>query len=142
MIQSCIQGLKHEYEILTMAKNDSVVDFMMKFTRIVSELWNLGETMEEREVVWHFLRVTPSKFDALTLSMEQYRDLDKVSLDEVIGSLIVHELRIKEHESCEEEQALLARALSKVKLSSEEETSSCRRGRHCGRDRGQGRSHG
>lgn len=59
--------------------------------------------MEEREVVRQFLKVTPSKFDALTLSMEQYGDLDKVNLDEVIGSLIVHELRLKERESHEEE---------------------------------------
>ena len=44
----------------------------------------------------------PSKFDALTLSFEQYNDLDKVSLDEVIGSLTVHELRLKEQESREE----------------------------------------
>ncbi|CAA6660890.1 unnamed protein product [Spirodela intermedia] len=95
VIQSRIQGLKHEYEILTTAKNDLVVDFAMKFTRIISE-------------------ATPSKFDALTLSIEQYGDLDKVSLDEVIGSLTVHKLRFKEHQSCEEEQALLARALSKL----------------------------
>ncbi|CAA6670166.1 unnamed protein product [Spirodela intermedia] len=45
--------------------------------------------------------------------MEQYVDLDKISLNEVIGSLSVHELRLKERESQEEEYALLARALSK-----------------------------
>ena len=68
--------------MLTMTKIDSVVDFVMKFTYIVSEL--------------QFLRVTPSKFDALTLSLEKYDNLDKVSLAEVIGSLTVHELRVKE----------------------------------------------
>ncbi|CAA6658084.1 unnamed protein product [Spirodela intermedia] len=67
--------------------------------------------MEEREIMRQVLRVTPSKFDALTLSMEQYTDLDKISLDEVIGSLTVHELQLKERESREEEQTLLARAL-------------------------------
>ncbi|CAA6663016.1 unnamed protein product [Spirodela intermedia] len=59
--------------------------------------------MEERKVMQQFLRATPSKFDALTLSVEQYADLDKISLDEVIGSLAVHELRLKERESQEEE---------------------------------------
>ena len=56
--------------------------------------------MEEKEVVRQFLRATSTKFDAFTLSLEQYGGLDKVSLDEVIGSLIVHELRLKERESC------------------------------------------
>ncbi|CAA7393197.1 unnamed protein product [Spirodela intermedia] len=76
--------------------------------------------MEEREIMRQVLRVTPSKFDALTLSMEQYIDLDKISLDEVIGSLTVHELQLKERESREEEQTLLARALSKGKITKEE----------------------
>ena len=61
-----------------MGKSDSVVDFAMKFTHIISDLRNLGEAMEEKEVVRRFLRATPAKFVALTLSLE----LDKVSLDE------------------------------------------------------------
>ena len=92
VIQSHIQRLKRDLEILTMAKTDSVMDFAMKFTHIVSDLRNLGEAMEKKEVVRRILRATPAKFDALTLSLEQYSELDKVSLDEVIGSLTVHEL--------------------------------------------------
>ena len=75
-----------------MGKTDSVVNFVMKFTHIISDLRNLGEMMEEKEVMRMFLRATPAKFDALTLSLEQYGELDKVILDEVIGSLTVHEL--------------------------------------------------
>ena len=66
------------------------------------------------------MRATPSKFDALMLSLEQYDDLDKVSLDEVTGSLTVHKLRLIEWESREEEQVLLAKVISKEKLSTEE----------------------
>ena len=142
VIQSRIQGLRHDLEILTMAKTDFVVDFAMKFTRIVSDLRNLGEVMEEKEVVHRFLRATLAKFDALTLSLEQYGQLDKVSLDEVIGFLTVHELRLKERESREEEQVILAKALSKAKISSEEESSSRGRGRHRGRCRGRSRGQG
>ena len=128
VIQSRIQGLKRDFEMLTMAKIDSVMDFAMKFTHIVSDLKNLGKMIDEKEVVRRFLRATPSKFDALTLSLEQYGDLDKVSLDEVIGSLTVHELQLKERESCEEQQVLLSKAISKAKLSIEESSS---RGREC-----------
>ncbi|CAA7396684.1 unnamed protein product [Spirodela intermedia] len=63
--------------------------------------------MEEREVVRRLLRATPSKFNALTLSLEQYGDLDKISLNEVIGSLSVHKLQLKELESQEEESNLI-----------------------------------
>ena len=129
VIQSRIQGLRRDLEKLTMGKTESVVDFPMKFTYIVSDLRNLRETMEEKEVVRRFLRATPAKFDALTLSLEQFGALDKVSLDEVIGSLTVHELQLKERESREEEQVLLAKALGKFKISNEEESSSRGRGK-------------
>ena len=125
-----------------MGKSDSVVDFAMKFTHIVSDRRNLGEAMEENEVMRRFLRAMPAKFDALTLSLEQYGELDKVSLDEVIRSLTVHELRLKERESREEKQVILAKATSKAKLSNEEESSSHGRGRQRGRGRGRGRRRG
>ena len=142
VIQSRIQGLRRDLEVLTMGKAETVVDFAMKFTHIVSDLRNLGETMEEKEVVRRFLRATPAKFDTLILSLEQYGELDKVSLDEVIGSLTVHELQLKEWETLEEEQILLAKAIGKTKISNEEEYSSRGRGRHCGRGRGRGRGRG
>ena len=142
VIQSRIQGLKRDLEMLTMGKSDSVVDFTMKFTHIVSDLRNLGEAMEEKEVVQRFLRATPTKFDALTLSLEQYGELDKVRLDKLIGSLTVHELRLKEQETREEEQVLLAKAMGKAKITNEEESSSRGRARHRGRGRGRGLGRG
>ena len=144
VIQSRIQGLRRDLEVLTMGKAETVVDFAMKFTHIVSDLRNLGETMEEKEAVRRFLRATPAKFDALTLSLEQYGELDKVSLDEVIGSLTVHELRLKERETREEEQVLLAKAMGKAKITNEDDSSSRGRGRHRRRGigRGQGRGRG
>ena len=66
--------------MITMAKTDSIVDFTMKFTLIISELQNLGEEMDEKDIMRQFLRATPSKFDALTLSLEQCANLDKVRL--------------------------------------------------------------
>ena len=62
-----------------------------------------------------------------------------MSLGEVIRSLTVHELRLKERETREEEQVLLAKEMGKAKISNEEESSSRGRGRHRGRGRGRGR---
>ena len=55
MIQSLIQGLKRNFEMITMAKTDSIVDFTMKFTLIISELRNLGAEMDEKDIVRRFL---------------------------------------------------------------------------------------
>ena len=61
------------------------------------------------------LRSMPPRYDSLTLSLEQFSDLDSMSLVEAIGSLKVHEMRLYETDLREEEQALLSRAMSKFK---------------------------
>ena len=65
-----------------------------------------------------------------------------MSLHEIIGYLIVHELRLKEGESHEEDHVLLVKALSRAKKSSKEESSLRGRGRHLGHGRGRCRGRG
>ena len=45
----------------------------------------------------------PLKYDSLTFSLEQFRNMRVLSVDEVIESLRVHEQRIQERELREEE---------------------------------------
>ena len=82
----------------------------------------------------------PPRYDSLTLSLEQFGDLDTMSLVEAIGSLQVHEMRISERDAREEEQALLSRAMNKFNKSKQEGQSS--RGRGRGRERGRERGRG
>ena len=63
----------------------------------------------------------PPRYDSLTLSLEQFGDLDSMSLVEAIESLKVHELRLSERDSREEEQTLLSRAMSKFKKTKQED---------------------
>ncbi|XP_078445033.1 uncharacterized protein LOC144714204 [Wolffia australiana] len=65
--QARIHALKREYENLKMGKDDSVVDFVGKLSRIVSEMRNLGEKLTEGDVVGRLLRATPEKFDNVTM---------------------------------------------------------------------------
>ena len=50
----------------------------------------------------------PVKYDYLTFSLEQFGIMRVLSVDEVIGSLRVHEHRLQERESREEGHVLLA----------------------------------
>ena len=126
-----------------MRKTDKVSEFTDKFSRIVFELRQLGERVDDKEAVKKLLRSMPLRYDSLTLSLEQFGDLDSMSLVEAIGSLKVHEMRLAERYSREEEQALLSRAMSKFKkIRQEEGQTSRRRGRGRERGRGRGRDQG
>ena len=142
LAQSRAQGLRREFENLSMKKTEKVSDFTDKFSRIVFELRQLGERIDDKEAVKKLLRSMPPRYDSLTLSLEQFGDLDSMSLVEAIGSLKIHEMRLSERDAREEEQALLSRAMSKIDKSKREEGQSSRgrgRGRERGRERGRGR---
>ena len=142
LAQSRAQGLRREFENLSMKKTEKVSDFTDKFSQIVFELRQLGERIDDNEAVKKLLRSMPPRYDSLTLSLEQFGDLDSMSLVEAIGSLKIHEMRLSERDAREEEQALLSRAMSKLDKSKQEEGQSSRgrgRGRERGRERGRGR---
>ena len=49
------------------------------------------------------LHSKPIKYDLLTFSLEKFRNMRVLCVHEVIGSLRVHEQRLQERESREEE---------------------------------------
>ena len=139
VVQSKIQSLRREFKNLAMKKDEKVSDFSSCFTKIISKLRGLGERLEEKEAVAKLLRSMPVKYDSLTFSLEQFRNMKGLSVDEVIGSLRVHEQRIQERDSREEEQVLLARAFNQSKKGDHGSSS---RGRRRGSSRGRGRGRG
>ncbi|XP_078429382.1 uncharacterized protein LOC144701449 [Wolffia australiana] len=115
VIQSRVHGLRRMFENLSMKKEENVAEFSLKFTKIVGELRSLGERLPEREVVGKLLRATLSRYDSLTLHLEQFGNFNTMTMEEVVGFLKVHEIRLNERESREEEQALLMQAKARTK---------------------------
>ena len=139
VVQSKIQSLRREFENLAMKKDEKVSDFSSRFTKIISELRDLGEKLEEKEAVAKLLRSMPVKYDYLTFSLEQFGNMRGLSVDEMIGSLRVHEQRLQERDSREEEKVLLDRAFNQSKKT---DRGSSSRGRGTSRGRGRGRGRG
>ncbi|XP_078429348.1 uncharacterized protein LOC144701406 [Wolffia australiana] len=134
LAQSRAQGLRREFENLTMKKEEKPSDFTDKFTRVVFDLRQCSDNIKDR---------SPPRYDSLTLTIEQFSDMETMSLVEAIGSLKIHEMRLAERDAREEEQALLTRALNRLKKTKPEEGQSSRgRGRGKGRGRGRGRGRG
>ncbi|XP_074327929.1 uncharacterized protein LOC141665842 [Apium graveolens] len=90
-----IQTLKAEFEILCMEESEQLETFYMKLNGIVSTIRALGEEMNETYVVKKLLRAVPSRFLQIASTIEQFGDLEKMSVKEAIGSLQAHEERVK-----------------------------------------------
>lgn len=79
----------------------------MKLNRLVTNIRALGEEMQESYVVKKLLRAAPSRFLQITSTMEQFGNLDSMTVQEAVGSLKAHEERVKGNVETSEGNLLL-----------------------------------
>ncbi|XP_074326821.1 uncharacterized protein LOC141664765 [Apium graveolens] len=90
-----VQTLKADFESLKMKNGEPLDDFYLKLNGLVANIRALGESVEESYVVKKLLRAVPAKFLQIASTIEQFGDLDTISVEEAIGSLKAHEERLK-----------------------------------------------
>ncbi|GJR49836.1 zinc finger, CCHC-type containing protein [Tanacetum coccineum] len=66
-----------------------------KLRTIVNKAASLGHTMEDETLVRKLLNVVPDRYLQIVTSIEQYSDLDEMTIEEVIGRLKTYEERVK-----------------------------------------------
>ncbi|GJX46767.1 hypothetical protein Tco_0271957 [Tanacetum coccineum] len=66
-----------------------------KLRTIVNKAASLGHTMEDETLVRKLLNVVPDRYLQIVTSIEQYSDLDEITIEEVIGRLKTYEERVK-----------------------------------------------
>lgn len=123
-----LQALRREFELLGMKEGEKVDTYLGRTLSIVNKMKSNGEVINTSMVVSKILRSLTPKFNYVVCSIEESNDLNTLSLDELHGSLLVHEQRMQD--SHPDEQVL------KV---SQEERPVVGRGRGRGRGRGMGR---
>lgn len=104
-----VQTLKSEFEAISMKEGEQVDDFYMRINGLVTNIRTLGEEMSESYVVKKFLRSVPSKFLQITSTMEQFGNLDTMTMEEAVGSLKAHEERLRGKSDNSESQLLLTK---------------------------------
>ncbi|XP_074327604.1 uncharacterized protein LOC141665518 [Apium graveolens] len=102
-----VQTLKSEFEMLSMKDNEQVEDFHLRMNGLVTNIRALGEVMEESYVVKKLLRAVPAKFVQITSTLEQFGDMETMTVEEAVGSLKAHEERIKGKTDVKEQQLML-----------------------------------
>ncbi|XP_073351897.1 uncharacterized protein [Aegilops tauschii subsp. strangulata] len=88
------QKLWRDFEGITFRDGETIDDFSLRLSGIVTGLRALGDTVEESKVVAKFLRVVPPQFAQVAIAIETLLDISTLSLDEVIGRLRVVQDRL------------------------------------------------
>lgn len=79
-----------EFENLRMKDTESIDDFAMRLTSIISKIRGLGDKMEEIYVVRKFLHAVTGKFAPVVTMLEQFGDLKAMKVEELIDRLKTH----------------------------------------------------
>ena len=75
-----------------MKDNETTVEMMTRFIDIVNCLEALGKTYKESEKVMKILKSLPTKWDAKVIAIQKAKDLTKLSLEELMGLLMIYEI--------------------------------------------------
>ena len=74
-----------------MKDGESVTSYCARTMEISNKMRFHGEKMEDVTIVEKILRSRTPKFDYVVCSIEESKDIDAFSLDELQSSLLVHE---------------------------------------------------
>jgi hypothetical protein len=90
-----LQALRRDFEVLEMKIGESVTDYFSRVMVVANDMRNYGEDMQDVKIIEKILRTLTDKFNYIVCSIEESKDIDLLSVDELQSSLIVHEQKFQ-----------------------------------------------
>ncbi|XP_039146806.1 uncharacterized protein LOC120284048 [Dioscorea cayenensis subsp. rotundata] len=89
-----IQALRQDFETLQMGDEDGVQGYISRVITITNLIRALGHKLKEPEVVSKVLRSLAPKFDWVAVAIEESKEIAKLTLEDLCGTLQAHEVRV------------------------------------------------
>ena len=93
-----LQSLWKDFDTLIMREDESIQSFFSRVSNIFNQIRSYGDTIEDKKIILKILRSLPVKYDHIVAAIEESKDLSKLTLVELMGSLEAHEARMKRFE--------------------------------------------
>ncbi|XP_070048832.1 uncharacterized protein [Nicotiana tomentosiformis] len=95
--QSKIDMLTTEYELFRMKNDESIQDVYTRFTSIINELHSLGVIIPRNKFFRKILSLLPSSWESKVNAIKEAKDLQKLTIDELVGNLRTYEMKKKKN---------------------------------------------
>ncbi|XP_057445862.1 uncharacterized protein LOC130738000 [Lotus japonicus] len=126
--QAKVSILVAEYETFKMKESESIDDMFGRFQTIVNGLRNLDRKYENVDQITKILRCLPRRWRPKVTAIQEAKDLSTLRLEDLLGSLKVHQIELAHDEGQKKEKNIAFKANSskavQTKEQSEEEESS------------------
>lgn len=102
--RSTLQALRRDFKILEMKVSETNTEYFARVMSVANKMRSNREHIRDVTIVEKILRTLTEKFNYVVVSIEESKDIDALTIDELQSSLIVHEQKL--HMSNGDEQAL------------------------------------
>ncbi|XP_071700148.1 uncharacterized protein [Rutidosis leptorrhynchoides] len=89
--RSLLNSLCREFEVLAMKNDESVAAYFTRVMSVSNKMRSNGEEMSDSKIMEKILRTLTEKFTYIVVSIEETQDTEKMTIDELQSSLVVHE---------------------------------------------------
>lgn len=102
-----IQALRQDFETLQMEDAEGIQDYLTRVAVAANQVRALGHKLAESEVVSKVLRSLAPKFDFVAVAIEESKEMSTLTLDDLSGTLLAHEVRVNRMQTKAGEKALI-----------------------------------
>ncbi|CAL9085553.1 unnamed protein product [Musa textilis] len=98
---SKVNILMHDFELFQMKPSETIGDMYTRFTDVVNSLISLGKSFLSFDLINKILRSLPKSWNSKITHIQESKDLNVYSLEELIRSLMTYEmtLELDEHKN-------------------------------------------
>ena len=101
--KSLLQKLRRDFELLEMKDDEKVEEYFTRVLAVTNQMRSNGEVLEDMKVVEKILRTLSERFMYVVVSIEESKEIERISVDELQASLVVHEQKFKKTEKGEDQ---------------------------------------
>jgi len=98
--------LVHQYELFKMKEDESIEQMYSRFQTLVSGLQVLKKSYVASNHVSKILRSLPARWRPKVTAIEEAKDLNALSVEDLFSSLKVHEISLNEHEPAKKSKSI------------------------------------